>query len=266
MENIKHFFGVDLTTSSIRTLSSEDSGEILYPYKYVAITVDEVHFCPFCGKSVQEFECDCKDFVKSFEKLQNSYGDTKHESCFHRSDFDFKIKLSKPISEFKIKNLTKEEILDLGFDVWDYATRHSDYLSNKSYLITPATQDDKNLFFLCKDLNSKRVYRFEILTPDYKDKQVYLGIYEQKMVSNTGGLVKRKIGNYHFEHSWRNLVKFEDWNDVCKALKKLWNFIHFLLAIGYSPIAIFILIQMYLVCNFFWNLPNFLANSIVSFK
>ena len=218
MENIRHFFGIDLSTSSIRTLSKKDNGAILYPYKDVLISVSEVHICPFCGKRVHEFECDCKAFSKAFEKLQDSYGDAKHESCLHRSEFDPPLAFSKSISEFKVKTLTKKDVLDLGLDLWDYATRHSDNLTDRSYLVTPATLEGENLFLLCKDLVSKTVYRFDIQNIEYKDKVIFLGIHSKRTVP---GRDPRRIGNYRFEYYWKNFKKFEDWNEVCKALKKI---------------------------------------------
>lgn len=218
MENIRHFFGIDLSMSSIQTFSKKDNGIVLYPYEDVVISVSEVHICPFCGKIVQEFKCDCKPFTKAFEKLQNSYGDNNHEYRFHRSDFDFPISLSKSISEFKVKTLTKKEVLNLGLDLWDDATRHSDSLMDRSYLVTPATLEGENLFLLCKDLTSKSVYRFELLNFEYSDKPVYLGIRKSRTIPGRDPL---KIGGYRIEYYWKNFKKFEDWNEVCKALKKI---------------------------------------------
>jgi len=218
MENIKHFFGVDLTTPSIRTLSKEDNGEFLYPYKNVVITVQEVHICPFCGKTVQGYECLCAKFSQAFKKLQDSHGDDKHASCFHGPDMNFLFGISRSISEFKVITLKKKEILSYGLDLWDYAIRHTDRLSDKSYLVTSAQQEGNTLFLLCKDLDSKSVYRFETSMPEYKDKPIYLGIQKQKTVSSG----RRTLGNYHFEYYWANLAEFEDWNDVCQTLKKIW--------------------------------------------
>ena len=219
MENIRHFFCVDLSTSSIRTLSKKDNGKLLYPYKDVVITVDEVHICPFCGKIVQNLECNCNRFKTAFAKLQDSCSDKEHDSCLHFPDSNIKSGFSKSISDFHVKVLSKDEILELGLDLWDFATRYTDRFSEKSYLVTPASQDGDKLFLLCKDLSSKKVYRFEIPMLNYKDKSIYLGVYEQKTVSHGG----RKLGNYHFEYYWRDLKEFEDWNGVCKVLKKIKN-------------------------------------------
>lgn len=218
MDYIKHFFGVDLTASSIRTLSKKDNGALLYPYKNVVITIHEVHLCPFCEKVVQGFDCDCKAFKKALKKLQESYGDDKHESSIHGPELDIKYAISKSISDFQVKTLNIKEIDKLGRDVWDYANRYTDPLSDRSYLVTPASQKDNILYLICKDLTSKVVYRFETLKPEYTDKAVFLGIYERKIVANPGS---RKIGNYHFENHWRNLAEFENWNKACEALKNV---------------------------------------------
>jgi hypothetical protein len=119
-----------------------------------------------------------------------------------------------------VKTLKNKEIDKLGRDVWDYATRHTDYLSDRSYLVAPAKHDGNNLYIICKDLTSKKVYRFETPIPAYKDKLVFLGVYVAKTVPNVQG-ISRKIGNYHFEYFWRHLADFDDWNAVCEALKKV---------------------------------------------
>jgi len=219
MENIKHFFEVDLKPSSTRTLSREDNGKLLYPYKDVVIIIHEVHICPFCGKIAQEFECDCKAFNQAFEKLQESYGDKDHKSRFHGPEPNIQCGMSKSISEFQVETLSMKEIDRLGRDLWDYAIRHTDRLSDRSYLVAPAMQEGDNLYIICKDLISKKVYRFETPIPDYKNKLVFLGVYVSKMVSNVQGL-SRKIGNYHFEYFWKHLADFNDWNAVCEALRK----------------------------------------------
>lgn len=219
MENIRHFFGIKLSTPSIRSFLKKNNGGILYPYKNVVVSINEVHICPFCGKIVQGLECNCKAFEKAFVKLQNSYGDDKHESCFHRSDWDLiEVSIAKLISEFKIRTLTKKEILGLGLDLWDDSIRHTDDLSDRSYLVSPANLDGENLFFLCKDLVSKHVYRFEIPKLKYVDKPVYLGIHERKFIP---GRDKRRIGGYHIEYHWKDFKEFVDWNEVCKALKEI---------------------------------------------
>ena len=217
MENIKHFFSVDLSTSSIRNLSKRNNGKFLYPYKNVVITVTEVHICPFCGKIVDDFHCECKKFKSAFVKLQDSYSDEKHESRLHVAPLNINVSFSKSISDFKVKTLTKEEILKKGLDLWDFATRQTDRFSDKSYLVTSATRDGDKLFLLCKDLDSKEVYELETEIVDYKDKVVYLGIYGQRTIPGHS----RRIGDYSIEYYWKDLKEFEDWNAVCKALKKI---------------------------------------------
>lgn len=218
MENIRHSFGINLSMPSIRDFSKKSKGDILYPYKNVSISVSEVYICPFCGKDVHGFECDCKAFGEAFQKLQSSCGDEKHETCFHRSDFDFPVAFSKSISEFTFVKLTKKEVLDLGSDLWDDSIRCVDDLADKSYLVNPATLDNGILYFHCKNLTSKSVYRFEIRDFEYKDKKIFLGVHVQRTIP---GRDPRKIGGYSFDYYWKDFRKFEDWNEVCKALNEV---------------------------------------------
>lgn len=221
MGNIKHFFEVDLKPSSIRNLSRENNGKLLYPYKDVTISVNEVYVCPFCGKNMEGFECECDEYNRAFKRLQKFYGDDKKRmSCFHGPELNLQCGISKSISEFKVKILKNKEVDKFGRDLWDYAIRHTDRLSDRSYLVAPAMQEGDNLYIICKDLSSKKVYRFEIPIPAYKDKSVFLGVYTTKTVPNVQGVTK-KIGNYHFEYYWKHLADFDDWNAVCEALKKV---------------------------------------------
>lgn len=215
--NIRHFFGVDLSTPPIRNLSNKDNGKFLYPYKGVIITVNEQHVCPFCGKPVDDFHCECRKFKSAFARLQDSCSDEKHESRLHSSPLNIKMSFSKSISDFKITPLTKEEILQKGLDLWDFAIRHTDRFTDRSYLVTPAVQDGNKLSFLCKDLLSKKVCQLEVDMLEYEDKVIYLGIHGQRTVSGHS----RKIGDYRFECYWNDLKEFKDWNELCETLKKI---------------------------------------------
>lgn len=213
MEYIKDSFVVRLAAPFLRTFPGKDTDEFLHPYKNVEIYMFETYDCPFCGKTVQSFECNCEAFKHAFKKLQDSYGDVKHKSRFHRQDL--RVFVSQPISELKVTKLTKQEILDLGPDVWDSASRYVDSLSNRSYLTSSAFIDGDNLCLLCKDLASKSVYRMEMKKPKSEPRKVYLGIYSTKTVS---GGNPRKIGNYHMERYYKDLKGFQSWNEVCEAL------------------------------------------------
>jgi len=217
MENIRHCFSVDLSTSSIRSLSKKDNGEFLYPYKNVVISVREEYVCPFCGRNVDDFHCECRKFKSAFVKLQDSYSDENHESRLHVAPLNINLSFSKSVSDFNIKTLTKKEILEKGFDLWDFAIRYTDRFSDRSYLVTPAVQNGDKLSFLCKDLDSKEVCELETEMIDYKDKVIYLGIHGQRTISGRSG----KIGDYRFECYWKDLKEFEDWNAVCKVLRKI---------------------------------------------
>lgn len=218
MENIKYFIEIGLSTTSIRGFSKKSSGESLFPYKYVNIQVNELCFCPFCGEKVNDYNCDCGSFEEALLKLQESHQDKSHESEFHKSGIQFSFR--KPISEFQIKELSEDEILECGLDLWDNAVRHSDAFTEKSFLTTEAKWNNNELFFLCKDLSTKKVYRLSTDNFDYKDEEISLGSLNTCYVPRNGR--KDLIGNYSIEHHWNDIAKFKNWNDVCEVLKKIW--------------------------------------------
>ena len=215
---IKHSFDVKLGGVPIQIFPNENTGALLHPYKNVEISIREEYSCPFCGEVVHGFKCQCETFNQAFRKLQESRGDENHKSSFHGPELAINYGIIKSIPEFNVKTLNKEEILGFGLDVWDDAVRYSDRLSGESYAVTPATPDGENLFFLCKDLLAKHVYRFEIPKPEYKNRQICFGTLMQKTVSDGSS---EKLGNYHFEHYWKDFKTFEDWNEVCKTLIEL---------------------------------------------
>lgn len=218
MENIKYFIEIGLSTAPVRRFSEKGSEEPLFPYKYVNIQVNELCFCPFCGEKINGYYCDCGAFEEALVKLQESHQDKSHESEFHKPCIKFVLR--KPISEFQIKELSEDEIMKCGLDLWDNAVRHSDAFTEKSFLTTEAKWSVKDLFFLCKDLSSKKVYRLSTDNFDYTDKEISLGTFNTCHVPRNGR--KDLIGNYSIEHRWIDIVKFKNWNDVCEVLKKIW--------------------------------------------
>jgi len=217
MENIRHFFEVSLTTSSIWALSKKSNGKLLYPYKNVVITINEVHVCPFCGENVHDLKCNCNGFKNAFAKLQESLSDEAHVSALHVSN-PIKPSFSRSISDFKVKTLTVQEILDLGNNLWDFANPYTDDISNRSYMVTPGYQEGDKFFILCKDLISKETYRFETKMIEFTNTPISLGIYGKK-IRSCG--YKSRIGGYRIVHYWKDLKEFKDWNEVCKVLKKI---------------------------------------------
>ena len=114
MENIKYILVVRLVEHSICGFSKER--EELYPFNNIEIIANEIQICPFCGRPVRAFNCNCKDFQTNLVKMQNYYGDGEHKSRLHSSNINFRVVLSKPISDFQVRILEKNEILDLGTD------------------------------------------------------------------------------------------------------------------------------------------------------
>ena len=219
MENIKYILEVRLIEDSVHGFPKNSTRTILYPFKDVEILVNEVQVCPFCGKPVRALNCNCKDFRENFVKMQKFYGDSEHKSKLHSGDVNLTVAFSKPISDFQFRTLDKKEISDLGADFWDFIDTQVDSLSSGYYKVSPVIHEGGEYFFVCKDLISKSVYRFEVPTFGYKSKEIYLGIYARKTVANLGSREMGKIGNYHFEYYWKNLISFKNWNDLCTSIK-----------------------------------------------
>lgn len=224
MEYIKHLFCVGLKTQTTRNFSMNDESfsmndeNLLYPYKDIVVSIHEVHICPFCGEVIQGFKCSCDDFNLSVEKLQESCGDDKYKSSFHFPGFNLIPEIFVPISKTKAKILKKKEILALGPDFWDGATYYSDARFDKPYLVTLEKSKVGDLFLICNDVHSGRTFSLEMPKLDYKNRTIYLGIHEKRAISRRN---LRITGSHCIVYFWRNLKKFEDWNDVCKTLKNL---------------------------------------------
>ena len=118
--------------------------------------------------------------------------------------------------------MEKQEIINLGPDFWDFIDTQVDSLSSRYYKVSPVIYENDEYFFVCKDLISKDVYRFNVPTIEYKAREICLGIYKQDTVSNPES-GERKLGNYHFEYYWENLVSFENWNELCVTIKSFQN-------------------------------------------
>ena len=125
MGYISYSFPVDLTTDPARSFpNKKDFKEPFYPYKHVVVRVNEVHFCPFCGKTVQGLSCSCRAFSKAFSALQASYSDGKSKAKLHHPEiFNCRIGIVKHLSDFESKKLDKEEIISSGLNLWDDASR-----------------------------------------------------------------------------------------------------------------------------------------------
>ena len=219
--NIKYLLNVRLIEHP--GLSKKSTESILYPFKDVEIFANEIQICPFCGRPIRKFNCNCKDFQANLVKMQNFYGDEKHKSKLHSSDINLTVALSKPVSDLQFRALGKQEILNLESDLWDFANTQVDSLSSRCFKVSPVRHEDNENFFVCKDLISKDVYRFKVPKIKYKAREICLAIYKQNTVSNPES-GKRRLGNYHFEYYWENLVSFENWNELCANIKSFQYF------------------------------------------
>ena len=218
MEYIKNQISIDLKSTAFQSFSSKDDGTLLYPYKNIEITTEETYYCPFCGSEINYLSCNCKRFKKALKKLQDSLGDSKHETSFHHPEFNHSPGIIKPISEFEVKELTKEEILSFGLDLWDSNIRYPDKFSDKEYMVSSIYEDsDNKFFFLCKDLKTKVVYKLRTEKPEHTNKKIILGVYAKRTIPGD----KERLGSYRFESYLKKFKEFNDWNEVCETLKKL---------------------------------------------
>lgn len=213
MENIKYIVDVRLVESPSRGLQKNRNGTILYPFRKAEISVREVHICPFCGRLARAFNCSCKDFGIALIKLQDSYGDNEHKSQLHLLDANSAVVLSKAISSFRFRALEKSEILDLGADFWNPIKKQEDSLFSRCYKVSSVIHDRNGRFFLCKDVISGFVYRFEMPAIEYKARQVYLGFHEQETTNLEGS------NDGYSQHCSKKLVEFKNWKELCSILK-----------------------------------------------
>lgn len=175
---------------------------------------------------MKEFDCDCREFKRAFKKLQESHNDHDHKSNLHNPLFPSSFGYERKIESIHIKKLDKKEIESLGPDFWDYADRSSDHFCECSYLVSPGKYEDNKISFICKDLQTKRVYRCTLDGINHTHHKIYLGYYRKKTVSNgmkrgpRGGIL---IGNYHFEQYWEDIAEFENWEQFCKVILAMWK-------------------------------------------
>ena len=216
----KYSVSIELATSSVRQFPSKEKKsrkKRFFPFKKIRVNVKETYICPICGKEIPDskFACSCKDFEPKLKKLQESHQDFNHKSELHYDMLHPQYVYSYSIESLNVKLLGDEKIKELGPDVWDEATRVSD--SGYSYLIAKASYKNKKASFLCKDVQTKKVYQCTTEEFDVSADKIYLGVWHQKTVSHGGN----KIGNYHFEHYWNNIATFENWDQLCRVIQAM---------------------------------------------
>ncbi len=215
MGNIKLYLNVRLIEHSMWDFSDKNEKAVLYPFKSVEIFAKEIHICPFCGKAVEDFNCNCKDFGEAFMNLQNGYGDNEHKSQLHSCRST--LVLSKLISDLQFRTLEKKETLGLEEIFWDpkgTTDQQEDSLKVRCYKVSPVNYDGKNYFFICEDLISKSVYRFDVPAIRYKARRIYLSI-KRKRASKVKVLNNAQPAKYYSE----DLAEFENWNYLCHYLR-----------------------------------------------
>lgn len=220
MRNIKLYLNVRLIEHPVWDFSDKNEKAVLYPFKSVEIFAEEIHICPFCGKAIEGINCNCKEFEAALKDLQDHYGDKEHKSQLHSWGANSTQVLFKPISDFQFRTLEKSEISELEEAFWDPMGKHidkqEDSYSSRHYKVSPVNYDGKNYFFICADLISKSVYRFDVPPIKYKAKQIYLRLLKPN---------KLKVWDApqpDNNRSWKypgELAEFENWNSLCVYLK-----------------------------------------------
>jgi len=185
------------------------------PFDKIEVYLNETYRCPFCGEYLDQYNLGCCDeFRSKLAKLQESYNDKKHESRLHFEAGGYLH--NQDIDSLNLRQLSKEEILALGPDVWDYAERiegceYAYFIANESFA-------DNKVSFLCKDIQTKKVY--QCITDEFTNferKKTNLGVMRVKKISRD-----KKLGNYggHLRYL-DNIASFENWDSFCEALVKM---------------------------------------------
>lgn len=201
MGDIKCIWDVRLVEASTRDFLKKDNDmAVLYPFNAVRITVKELWICPFCRRIIKSSECSCKNFKTNFAKLQEFYGDNEHKCRLYAPNKNSAGDLFKPVSDFPFRHLGKNEISELETDFWDCIDTQVDSLYSRYYKASPVIHDGDKHFFICKDLISKAVYRFEVPKIEYKATEIFLG-------------------DYSVDTHWEKLKVFKNWTYLSSYLK-----------------------------------------------
>lgn len=220
MSHVIYSVDIELRPPLVRCPSEEEKqkDKDLYPYLYVGALVKETYVCPFCGNTLKEFHCNCEEFQTAFKKLQEFNKDFKHKSKLHYPEFHVNIAYRKDIKEIDVKKLGKEDIGKLGPDFWDDATKVHDRECDYSYLVKNGEYKDNKITFICKDIQTKKVYQCTIDDIIFTGMKINLGVWRRKTVSDGAFDGEMRCGNYHFEDGYEDIVTFENWEQFCKIL------------------------------------------------
>lgn len=225
MEYISSLPEIELVTSCVRSFNEKPNGNKLFPFVSIHFKINDIYQCPFCGKTISNFHHSCDKFTNKLKKLQETLQDGGHKSKLHHEKFAKIFGYGKSIKdEVSLKSLSKKEISELDPDFWDYSEKFYDSITERAYLVSNAHYDTDKIVFIVKDLQKKAVYQCTLDGIEHSPLKIYLGYYRKKTVSNGlkrgphGGIL---IGNYHFEHYWKDIAEFENWDEFCKMLKSM---------------------------------------------
>lgn len=220
MEYISYSVKMNVSRYPVRHISA--GGQFCeneqFPFDRLCLEIKETHHCPFCDKGTVNSNCNCEKFATQLAKLQDSVGDEKHATLIHMDPYENLLHCDNDAT-VTMQQLSMQEVNELGPDFWDDAQKLFDEKCNRSFFVGNITYEGGKLDFICKDLQSKAVYRCSLSSVGYKNHKIYLGFFYRKTVSN-GDCTR--IGNYHFEEHWKDVAQFDDWNDFCEKIKFIW--------------------------------------------
>lgn len=184
-----------------------------FPFDRLCLEINETHHCPFCGKGTVNYKCDCEEFATQLAKLQDSVHDNKHATLIHMDPYENLLHCDNDAT-VTMHQLSMQEVNELGPDFWDDAQKLFDEKCNRSFFVGNITYEGGKLDFVCKDLQSKAVYRCSLSSIGYKNHKIYLGFYHLRYLSNCDN----RPGNHYEKEHWEDKAEFNDWYDFCAYL------------------------------------------------
>lgn len=219
MKNISYAVKISLHPQYMRSalIGGQFCENEQFPFSRLCVQITETHHCPFCGKGTMLHLCDCEEFANKLAKLQHSVHDKSDKAKLHLHPYENLLSQSKATSAC-IEPLTSQEIGELGPDLWDDAEKVIDIKTNRSFYVVNPIYEEGTINFICKDLQSKTIYRCFITGYGYQNHKIYLGIlYDEYVCRGDSSL----IGNYSKEPRCKDLLVFDDWNAFCEKIKSI---------------------------------------------
>ena len=187
----------------------KEHGDRFYPFKNVSFMLQEDIVCPFCGRKLTGLHCCCEEWNAHFARLQEKYCDVEHRSRLQRGILGVRVAYAEPIANLTIDSLTRKKAVELGPDFWDDAARYSCKWVDSEFMVSSGTYENGSIKFYVKNLRTKTVYLCEE-KKELKTDRISLAICND---------VDLLYGRRRLCPSYKTLVTFDSWQELCKALK-----------------------------------------------